>query len=45
MQKGFFIGVTIGVVATMLYEAGCKAKKGIEKGKKMVKEKISDFMD
>lgn len=45
MRKGFLLGMTIGAAAAMLYEAGNKAKKGIEKGKDFIKEKINNMMD
>lgn len=45
MRKGFLLGMTIGAAAAMIYEASNKAKKGIEKGKNFVKEKISEMMD
>ncbi|MEG1612641.1 MAG: hypothetical protein RR357_00565 [Clostridia bacterium] len=45
MEKGFLIGVAIGVAATMAYEAGNKAKKEINKGKQLVKDKINGILD
>lgn len=46
MKGGVILGLTLGVMATAAYyEAQNKARKAINKGKKMVKEKFEDFVE
>ena len=45
MEKGFLLGVLIGAAAVVAYEAGNKAKCGIENGKQAIKKKIDDMFD
>jgi hypothetical protein len=40
MQKGFLIGMVLGVAASMMLEGTTKAKKSIEKGKKPLKKNL-----